>query len=89
MKRKYGKRLDGTQVQLVPHEVIEVSKLPWCDFCADGLTLAEYDFKSAQGPWGNGCEKHFIQWSMTGKLGTGYGQMLIESKTVEEVMSAS
>jgi len=89
MKRKWGRRLDGTEVQLIPHEIIEVPKLPWCDFCNDGLTLAEYDFKSNMGPWGNGCEKHFTRFSMTGKLGTGYGQMLIESATVETRITAS
>jgi hypothetical protein len=88
MKRKYGNRLNGEQVQLVAHEVIEVSRLPVCDFCQDG-TLAEYDFKSRMGPWGNGCAKHWIAFAASPKLGTGYGQMLVASETVHEVISAS
>ena len=55
---------------------VTVSHLPDCDLCADG-TKAKYDVRLPHyGCWANVCEKHFKQEGC--KLGTGYGQELIE-----------
>jgi len=91
MKRKVGKRLDGTPVELRPHEVIEVHTLPWCDFCRmnEKNVKAEYDFPTTQGSWANGCPKHWVMHSRSPKLGTGYGQMLIARDTVQTEMQAT
>lgn len=67
---------------------VVVTSLPFCDFCkeADGIDRpARYDFKTALGPWANGCERH---WRLHARcrggknhdepeLGTGKGQRLI------------
>jgi hypothetical protein len=53
-----------------------VYKLPTCDF-HKGEHEAEYDFKTFQGPWGNGCEDAWKQWRAYPELGTGKGQHLV------------
>lgn len=85
MKRKMGKRLDGTTHEIKSGYVVEVPQLPWCDFCADGLTLAEYDFKTNMGPWANGCEKHWKQHRARPETGLGIGQLLVTD--VEVIVS--
>lgn len=57
-----------------------VSKLPKCDFCDK---QAEYDGKTAMGPWANMCTLHFGQYG-TG-LGTGRGQKLTVRKQQNEI----
>ena len=91
MKRKVGKRLDGTPVELKPHEVIEVAELPWCDFCRMNKenVKAEYDFATAFGPWANGCERHYSTHRVSFALGTGVGQMLVARDTVQTEMKAT
>lgn len=61
---------------------VEVSRLPFCDMCRDGQTLAKYDAKTTMGPWANMCEKHWKQYSL-GTLGTGLGQELILAQPKE------
>lgn len=58
--------------------VAYVSKLPLCDFCKqNGINRpAEYDFKTDQGPWANGCELHHKKYRLHDTLGTGKGQKL-------------
>lgn len=51
-----------------------VTTLPKCDFCDK---KANYDFKTLQGPWANGCPNHYIQWRMFRELGIGKGQQLV------------
>jgi len=87
MKRKVGKRLNGESVTLVPHQIIEVSTLPRCNFQCD--KTAEYDFPTVFGSWGNGCEEHYKEFRASPNLGTGLGQMLVASSTVEVIVSAS
>jgi hypothetical protein len=69
-------------------EFVVVSSLPTCDYCAeaDGIERpARFDFKTASGPWANGCERH---WRLHARyrggpnhdepeLGTGKGQRLL------------
>ena len=89
MKRLVGKRLDGSQHVLKGHKVIQVTKLPLCNFDHKAPTDAEYDFKTVLGPWANACEQHFHQYSPNSQLGLGVGQMLIRSDTVEEQMQVA
>lgn len=51
-----------------------VAELPDCNWCGD---KAEYDFKTVMGPWGNGCQEHYVAFRAYGNLGTGKGQRLI------------
>ena len=59
---------------------VKMTKLPWCDICEQHsrTVLAEYDAKTAAGPWAYMCQ---LCWSMfsayPGKLGTGMGQRLV------------
>ncbi len=53
----------------------KVSSLPDCDFGCGGK--AEYDFKTALGPWANGCTMHYTQNRAFTSLGTGRGQKLV------------
>ena len=53
---------------------VTVAALPECDFCKDG-TLANYDGKTALGPWGYMCDAHFCMYGIG--VGTGYGQRLL------------
>lgn len=55
-------------------EVVEVAELPKCNWCCE---LAEYDFKTSMGPWGNGCQEHYVAFRAYGNLGTGRGQRLV------------
>ena len=52
---------------------VVVTKLPKCDFCEND---ARYDAKTFIGPWANMCGTHWALYG-PGKLGTGFGQMLI------------
>jgi hypothetical protein len=52
-----------------------VAKLPPCDFEHVTARLAEFDGKTAMGPWAYMCQAHFAMFG-TG-LGTGRGQQLI------------
>lgn len=52
---------------------VYVTALPPCDLCTDG-TLARYDAKTVQGPWGNLCALHFETYGIG--LGVGKGQEL-------------
>lgn len=54
---------------------VQVSSLPFCDFCRAGSTKAEYDGKTHHGPWANMCRVHFATHGVG--LGTGRGQRLI------------
>lgn len=69
--------------RLVPHEVIEVTRIPSCNFCKDG-TPGPYDFATSMGPWANGCEEHWKQYRATESLGTGKGQLWITADQIEE-----
>jgi len=58
---------------------VTVSTLPRCDFadeggCSTQPPAARYDFRTAFGPWANGCERHWRQYRATPQLGTGHGQ---------------
>ena len=55
-----------------------VPRLPHCDFCKmKGINRpAEYDFKTSDGPWANGCENHYLKNRFFPELGLGKGQML-------------
>jgi len=57
------------------HTTAAVAALPACDLCGDG-TVAVYDSRTLQGPWGYLCEAHW-QSHGVGQLGTGHGQRLI------------
>jgi hypothetical protein len=72
---------------------VQVHKLPTCDVCR--VTKARLDIRTSQGPWGNFCVKcaaaAIRDGVWTGKLGTGYGQVLTlnDDPAVEaEVMRA-
>lgn len=64
-----------------------VSDAGQCDFCQQsGVTRkAKYDFKTQWGPWAKGCEAHFLNNGI--KLGTGFGQRLIEGEPPERTDS--
>lgn len=54
--------------------------IPPCDFTHDPATPrvpAEYDAKTVMGPWAYMCQAHFDKYG-PGRLGTGYGQRLIQ-----------
>jgi len=54
--------------------VAKVAKLPTCDVCGDGETLAKYDGKTIMGPWAMMCPEHFKVYGLG--LGLGVGQKL-------------
>lgn len=55
-----------------------VNKLPKCDFPHElEVPNAEYDFRTTDGRWGNGCLAHYNIHRMHKELGTGKGQKLI------------
>ena len=57
---------------------VTVSELPTCDICdEDGVkdVPAQYDGRTAWGPWANMCERHFFL--LGAGLGLGVGQRLI------------
>jgi hypothetical protein len=63
---------------LTVHQFTPVSNLPACDFCPAGRgSAARYDFRTRDGRWANGCERHHIQHRMHPTLGTGKGQRLV------------
>lgn len=53
-----------------------MSSIPACNFCQDG-TPGPYDFATVMGPWGNGCEEHWIKYRARPNLGTGSGQLWV------------
>jgi len=59
-----------------------VAQLPKCDWCD---RPAHYDFKTVMGPWGNGCEEHYLEYRESSTLGTGKGQKLIAIVGQKEV----
>jgi len=61
---------------------VTITKPKYCDFCKHPSSgtlqvVAEYDFKTKQGPWANGCYMHWVQYRAYPDLGTGKGQRLI------------
>lgn len=38
---------------------------------------AEYDFRTVNGPWANGCQEHYERFRASDQLGTGFGQRLV------------
>jgi hypothetical protein len=68
--------------KLVPHKVILVGSIPQCNFCSDG-TPGPYDFKTVYGSWGNGCEKHYIEYRSYTALGMGMGQLWVTEDQVD------
>lgn len=62
--------------RLSVHQFTVVSSLPLCSFnrCTQS---ARYDFKSKDGPWGNGCDRHYLEHRLYTELGTGKGQRLM------------
>jgi len=67
--------LNGVVIMTIPHQVILVDHVPSCNFCSEP---GEYDFPTRMGPWANGCEKHWIQYRTSAKLGTGMGQKWVQ-----------
>jgi hypothetical protein len=62
-------------IMTVEHEIIFVDHVPTCAFCdKPGL----YDSPTTMGPWGNMCKEHWRQYSPTGRLGTGLGQIWLQ-----------
>jgi len=61
-------------------KIVVVSSIPDCNFCSDG-TPGPYDFATIDGPWANGCERHWKQYRV-GPLGTGSGQLWITKEQV-------
>lgn len=61
-----------------------VDELPLCDLCKmeGSETIAKYDGKTRQGPWGYMCEMHFKTHGIG--LGLGRGQKLVLEKREEE-----
>ena len=53
---------------------------PKCDFHPNEVHPAEFDFKTLQGPWGNGCREAWELNRAYPDLGTGKGQRLVEDK---------
>lgn len=70
--------------KLIPHEVIQVSSIPACNFCAMSgkVEPGPYDFKTKMGPWANGCEAHWLEHRAFESLGTGVGQLWITEDQV-------
>ena len=64
----------------IPHKVIRVHSIPACDFCQNG-TPGPYDFKTNQGPWAHGCQKHWVEHRACVWLGLGWGQYWFVSPT--------
>lgn len=62
-----------------------VSQLPDCDFCKmSGVTRkAQYDFKTKDGRWANGCAIHWTNHRASMTLGTGWGQRLVVGEPPE------
>lgn len=61
---------------------VTVPALPDCDICKFVESIpepkkAEYDFKTTDGRWANGCHEHYIKYRMYRDLGTGKGQHLV------------
>lgn len=66
---------------------VTVSVLPSCDLCKflDNVEKpAEYDFRTTDGRWANGCEPHYVEHRMYSTLGTGKGQKLIVAPAPRE-----
>ena len=54
-----------------------ISRPKTCDFHPNEDHEAQYDFKTRQGPWGNGCQEAFDLNRAFDTLGTGKGQRLV------------
>ena len=59
------------------HTEVKVYDKKTCDFCG-GTAL--YDFKTAAGPWANGCAGCWAQHRYYRELGLGKGQKLIYAR---------
>ncbi len=61
------------------------ASLPDCHFCLENQDgrEAEYDGRTAKGPWAYMCQRHYEIYGVG--LGTGNGQMLIPTALIEEV----
>lgn len=58
---------------------VEMDVIPTCDICR--TRKAKYDAKTIHGPWAYMCQSDWQVYGGTGgKLGTGYGQELVERK---------
>jgi len=66
--------------KLIPHQVIQVSSIPQCNFCDKP---GPYDFKTSMGPWANACEMHWRSYRSSTTLGTGKGQLWVTEDQVE------
>lgn len=55
-----------------PHTVVEVTRLPSCDFCTE---RAMVDGKTRMRPWAYMCAFHFGKYGVG--LGVGRGQKLV------------
>jgi len=66
--------------KLVPHEIIEVSSIPQCNFCEKP---GPYDFATRMGPWANGCEQHWKMYRAASTLGTGKGQLWVTEDQID------
>ena len=61
---------------------VTMREIPGCDFCrlaGDEDSPAAFDGKTRRGPWAYMCTRHWDEQGI-GRLGTGYGQALIQSK---------
>lgn len=64
-----------------------ISELPDCQF-AHTLTnrpKAEYDFRTTDGRWGYGCDRHWRMHRLHTELGLGKGQKLVVKSTKSTV----
>jgi hypothetical protein len=59
-----------------------VTVLPQCSFCNE---VAHYDFRTYNGSWAYGCEKHWRGYRATEGLGLGEGQLLISAKEIRKM----
>ena len=59
-----------------------ISEAKPCDFPHKPGTQpdAEYDFRTTNGQWANGCDDHYKQFRMHKDLGVGMGQKLEVTK---------
>jgi hypothetical protein len=67
------------QLEPRPGHVVEVGKLPTCDFCG---AQASWDIPTWMGPWANACDICEPNVHTTpGATGVGIGQRLIERQS--------
>ena len=55
----------------IPGVLCVVDQIPECNWCE---SPGPYDFATAQGPWANGCEHHWLIFRASPELGVGKGQ---------------